>query len=70
MAHYADKTANAAINEVGGARTDCFAYRKDYLMAECYALRNLYCRWEKCKFYRNKLEYRKQQEQLKSRKDD
>jgi hypothetical protein len=67
LGHYTDKTANVAINEVGGARTDCFAYRKDYLMAECIALRDLYCKREKCKFYKSKIEYKKQLEKAKER---
>lgn len=65
--YYKDKTANIAINEVGNARTDCFAYTKDYLMAECYALKELYCRREKCKFYKSKLEYKRQLEKSKER---
>lgn len=68
--YYTDKTANTAINEVGNARTDCFAYGKDYLMPECYALRELYCKREKCKFYKNKLEYRKQLEESRERMVD
>ena len=65
--YYTDKTANTAINEVGNARTDCFAYRKDYLMPECTALRDLYCKREYCKFYKSRMEYRKQLEESKER---
>lgn len=34
----------------GQVKTDCFAYAK----GECKALKELYCRTEKCKFYKPK----------------
>lgn len=34
-------------------KTDCFAYKKEkYGGQSCKALRELYCRYEKCKFYK------------------
>ena len=35
---------------IGQVKTDCFAYEK----GECKALKELYCRTEKCKFYKPK----------------
>ena len=62
--HYADKTAYTAIKRVSSVRTDCFAYVKGYLIGECDALRELYCKREKCKFYKNRDEYMNQLNEL------
>ena len=61
--YYRDNTAQQAIKEVDGAKTDCFAYKKgnffDSKYEICDALDRLYCRKEKCTFYKNKEEYKK-----------
>ena len=44
-------------------KTDCFAYEKGYFLGTeyeiCNALKTLYCRNEKCKFYKNREEYKR-----------
>lgn len=61
--YYRDNTAHTAIKEVGGVRTDCFAYKKeqwlDTVYENCTVLRKLYCKKEKCKFYKSEEEFRK-----------
>lgn len=38
-----------------GVKTDCFAYREGVIEARaCDALRELYCKKEKCNFYKPK----------------
>ena len=62
MGYYRDDTASKAIKEVGEAKTDCFAYKKGNFFGSnfeiCEALDKLYCRKEKCNFYKNKDEYK------------
>ena len=64
MEHYANKTANTAINRVGTVRTDCFAFVKGYVLGECDALRELYCKREKCIFYKNRDKYMEELNEL------
>ena len=45
-------------------RTDCFAYVKGYVLGECDALWELYCKRGKCKFYKNRDEYMEQLNEL------
>lgn len=35
-------------------KTDCFAYKSDNTYNGCNALNKLYCKFEECKFYKNK----------------
>lgn len=50
-------TQAAEPNEI---KTDCFAYREGVLEEyACSALNELYCRKEKCRFYKPKSEVRK-----------
>lgn len=39
-------------------KTDCFAYKKTRVIETCKVLRCLYCRKEKCGFYKNVEEYK------------
>lgn len=61
--HYRDNTAHTAIKEVGEVRTDCFGYKReqwlDTVYEQCIALRGLYCKYEKCRFYKTEEEFRK-----------
>lgn len=61
--YYRDNTAHIAIKEVGEVKTDCFGYRReqwlDTVYEQCIALRGLYCKKEKCKFYKTEEEFRK-----------
>lgn len=61
--YYRDNTAHTAIKEVGQVRTDCFGYKKeqwlDSVYEHCVVLRGLYCKKEKCKFYKSEEEFRK-----------
>lgn len=43
-------------------KTDCFAYKKTRGIETCKALRCLYCRKEKCGFYKNVEEYKERLE--------
>ena len=56
--YYRDDTAYRAMKEVGGVKTDCFAYQKrsclDSEYEVCIALDFMYCRKEKCNFYKKK----------------
>lgn len=48
-----DETLIGKIKQtIGTVKTDCFAY--DVLNKKCNALKELYCRAEKCKFYKPK----------------
>lgn len=40
-------------------KTDCFAYEKGKKYEICTALKTLCCRNEKCKFYKNREEYKR-----------
>ena len=35
-------------------KTDCFAYKPDNIHNKCNILKKLYCKFEECKFYKNK----------------
>lgn len=63
--YYQDTTAYKAIKEVDTVKKDCFAYRKKTEdSGYCIALKKLYCRCEECKFYKNKVEYEKEMNEL------
>jgi hypothetical protein len=61
--YYRDNTAHTAIKEVGQVRTDCFGYKReqwlDSVYENCTVLRKLYCKKEKCNFYKSEEEFRK-----------
>lgn len=40
-------------------KTDCFAYEKGEKYEICTALKTLCCKNEKCKFYKNREEYKR-----------
>lgn len=59
--YYQDTTAYKAIKEVDTVKRDCFAYReKTEYLGYCTALRELYCRCEECKFYKNRKRYERE----------
>lgn len=63
--YYQDTTAYRAIKEVDTVKKDCFAYRnKTEDSGFCVALKELYCRCEECKFYKNKVDYEKEMNEL------
>ena len=49
------------MNDIG-VKTDCFGYSEE--KNDCKALRELYCKREKCKFYKTKAQH---VEELKAR---
>lgn len=53
--NYSDPTANKAISvsDKVGVKKDCFAYRNS-ANGTCTALKMLYCKNEKCNFYKSK----------------
>lgn len=62
--YYQDTTAYKAIKEVDTVKKDCFAYRKKTEDSGfCVALKELYCRCEECKFYKNKVDYEKEMQE-------
>lgn len=60
MQYYKDDTANLAIKQVQEVKTDCFAFEH----GECSALRFLVCKNDAFKFYKAKLDFINQIEEM------
>ena len=41
------------------ANSDCFAYQNEEGVEKCKILNNIYCRYEKCPFYKTKEQFEK-----------
>lgn len=41
------------------ANSDCFAYQKEEEIEKCKILNNIYCRYEKCPFYKTHEQFKK-----------